>query len=210
MKGKFYPMTSTTVFFTRCCTNVRDWLRPLLVLAGLWLGVSAACAENITVSRTEANFSGGSYQISADFDIKLNFTVGQALTRGVPLYFVTEFTLTRPRWYWMDEVVAQSEQTVKLSYNSLTQQYRITRGSLFQNFASLDAALRVLSHQSAQPIPASMLKSGENHVAAVRMWLDVSLLPKPLQVNELTGDDWNLNSVWYRWIVRPEPDNHGE
>ena len=208
-------MTSMTVFFMRCCTNLHNQLRALLALSLLWLGISAACAVGIAMHKAEAHFSDGSYQLSADFDISFNFVVEQALTQGVSLYFVNEFTLTRPRWYWMDEVVAQSEQTTKLSYNSLTRQYRITRGALFQNFASLDDALRIIMHQSAAPIPAELLKGGgyisekllkkdNNYVASVRMHLDVTQLPKPLQVNALTGDDWKLDSDWYRWIVRPD------
>lgn len=183
---------------------MRDWLRPLAALAVLWMGISVACAEGIAMHKAEAHFSDGSYQLSAEFDINFNFVVEQALTRGVPLYFVSEFTLTRPRWYWMDEVVAQSEQTIKLSYNSLTRQYRITRGSLFQNFSSLDEALNSIKHQSAS-IQAELLKKKDvNHIASARMRLDVTQLPKPLQVNALTGNDWNLDSDWYRWIVRPD------
>ena len=169
----------------------------------------AALAENISVVKVEAYSPGDSYQLSADFSINLDSVVGQALRRGVPLYFVSEFTLTHPRWYWLDEVVAQSSQTIKLSYNSLTRQYRITRGSLFQNFASLDEALRILSHQASQPIPASLLKPDEDYDAAARMWLDTSLLPKPLQVNALTGSDWNLDTGWYRWVVHPRPGDKG-
>jgi hypothetical protein len=188
----------------------------------LLLGISAARAEGIEVLKAEAHFSDGSYQLSADFNISLNFVVDQALSRGVPLYFVSEFTLTRPRWYWLDEVVAQSEQTIKLSYNMLTRQYRITRGSLFQNFASLDEALRIIGHQSSAPIPANFLKDSSNYitakllkkdnsyVAAVRMNLDVTQLPKPLQVNALTGNDWNLDSNWYSWIVRPDTAAHNK
>jgi len=186
----------------------------LLVLLGL--GISAASAEGIEVRKAEAHFSEDSYQLSASFDIHFNFVVEQALEQGVPLYFISEFTLTHPRWYWLDEVVTQSEQTIKLSYNNLTRQYRITRGALFQNFASLDDALRIIGHQSAEPIPAELFKGSggyisekllrkdNNYVASVRLRLDVTQLPKPLQVNALTGDDWSLDSDWYRWIVRPD------
>ncbi|MDD5179649.1 MAG: DUF4390 domain-containing protein [Gallionellaceae bacterium] len=171
--------------------------------------LTAACAEGIAVRKTEAHFSDGSYQLSADFDISFNFVVEQALTQGVPLYFISEFTLTRPRWYWMDETVAQSEQTIKLSYNSLTRQYRIKHGSLFQNFTSLDDALNIIRHQSALPIQTELLKKKEvSHIAAVRLHLDLTQLPKPLQVNALTGKDWSLDSDWYRWIVRPDADTH--
>ena len=199
---------------------MRNWLRPLAALAVLWMGISAAGAESIVIRKAEAHLSDGSYQLSADFDISFNFVVEQALTQGVPLYFINEFTLTRPRWYWMDEVVAQNEQTIKLSYNNLTRQYRIMRGSLFQNFASLDDALHIISRPSAAPIPAELIKGGggyisemllkkdSNYIAAVRLHLDVTQLPKPLQVNALASDDWKLDSDWYRWIVRPDTATH--
>ncbi len=187
---------------------MRDWLRLLVALTVLWMGISVACAEGIAMRKAEAHFSDGSYQLSADFDISFNFVVEQALTQGVSLYFINEFTLTRPRWYWMDEVVAQSEQTIKLSYNSLTRQYRITRGSLFQNFASMDEALNSIKHQSASIQEELLKKKDVNHIASVRMHLDVTQLPKPLQVNALTNNDWNLDSDWYRWIVRPDAAAH--
>lgn len=175
----------------------------------------SAKAEGIAVHRAEARFYDGSYQLSADFDIHFNSVVDQALTRGVPLYFISEFSLIRPRWYWLDEVVAQSEQTTRLTYNALTRQYRIARGSLFQNFSSLDDALQIIGHQSAAPIEAALLRDDEgyiaamlpkkdgDYIAAVRMRLDATQLPKPLQVNALATEDWSLDSDWYRWIVRP-------
>lgn len=187
-----------------------------MLLALLWLCTSAACAEGIEVRKTDVHFSDDSYQFSADFDIRFKFVVEQALEEGVPLYFISEFTLTHPRWYWLDEEVTHREQTIKLSYNTLTRQYRITRGALFQNFASLDDALRIVGHQSAAPIPSEFLKGGNgyiseklfkkdnSYVASVRLHLDVTQLPKPLQVNALTSDDWNLDSSWYRWIVHPD------
>ena len=207
-------MTSAMVSFMHYCKSMHNLARLLAVLLALWLGISVVCAEGISVRKTEARFSDGSYLFSADFDISLNFVVDQALTRGVPLYFISEFSLIRPRWYWMDEVIAKNEQTAKLSYNKLTRQYRITRGSLFQNFSSLGDALRIISHQSAAPIDATLLQKSSDYIsallpqkgdyiAATRMRLDVTQLPKPLQVNALATQDWNFDSNWYRWIVRP-------
>ncbi len=207
-------MTSAMAFFMHYCKSMHNLTRLLAVLLALWLGISVVCAEGITVRKTEARLSDGSYQFSADFDISLNFVVDQALTRGVPLYFISEFTLIRSRWYWLDEVIAKHEQTAKLSYNKLTRQYRITRGSLFQNFSSLGDALRIISHQSSAPIDATLLQKNNNYItallpqkgdyiAATRMRLDVTQLPKPLQVNALATQDWNFDSNWYRWIVRP-------
>lgn len=198
-------MTSMTVSFMRCCTRLLSGL----VLA--WLFVAAAWAEGITVGNAQLRPVEDGYQLSARYDINLNFVVQQALSRGIPLYFVNEFSLTRSRWYWLDEEIFHGEQTVKFSYNVLTRQYRISRGALFQNFASFEDALDMLARYSSETIPAETMKKSGNYIAAVRLRLDTAQLPKLLQVNALTGKDWNLNSDWYRWVVHPaETGANGE
>jgi len=180
-------------------------MRSVLVVLCLLSSVLCplAAAEGISVNKAEARLSEDGYQLSASYDINLTFTAQQALTRGIPLYFVGEFSLTRSRWYWLDEAIFQGEQTVKLSYNVLTRQYRISRGALFQNFASFEDMLNILARQSSAAIPAELLKKDGNYVAAVRLRLDTTQLPKLLQVNVLAGKDWDLNSDWYRWVIRP-------
>lgn len=168
-----------------------------------WLFAATAYAEGVSVNKAEARLGENGYQLSASYDINLTFTAQQALTRGIPLYFVGEFSLTRSRWYWLDEEIFRGEQTVKLSYNVLTRQYRISRGALFQNFASFEDALNILARQSSVTIPAELMKKDGNYMAAARLRLDIAQLPLPLQVNALTGKDWALNSEWYRWVIRP-------
>lgn len=186
----------------RCCTKLFSAaLRSVLLL--VWLFAATAHADGIVVNKAEMRLSDEGYQLTADFDVNLNFVVQQALSRGVPIYFIGEFSLTRSRWYWLDERIFQSEQSVKLSYNVLTRQYRISRGALFQNFANLDDVLSILARQSSAVIPAESMKKDGNYIAAVRMRLDTAQLPKLLQVNALTGKDWDLSSDWYRWVIRP-------
>ncbi len=220
--ASYYPMISTMVSFMRYCTNMinqrtedrrqktdkrrtSSFFCLLSSVLCLLIPLSSAFAESIAVHKAETRFTDGSYQLSVKFDLHLNSIVDQALTRGVPLYFISEFTLINPRWYWFDEMLVQTEQTTRLSYNALTRQYRIARGSLFQNFSTLDDALRIISHQSSAPINASLLRQGKDggYIAAARMRLDVTQLPKPLQVNALGAEDWNLDSGWFRWIMRP-------
>jgi len=174
-----------------------------------------AFASGITVKKADLRLEDDGYHISASYDVSLTPVMQQALTSGIPLYFVGEYSLTRPRWYWMDEDIFVGEQTIKISYNVLTRQYRISRGALFQNFASLEDALNLISRQSSPVIPAALLKIDEgyftewikregNFVSQVRLRLDNDQLPKLLQVNALSGSDWSLNSEWYRWEIRPE------
>lgn len=162
-----------------------------------------ATAEGISVNKAEMRPNEGGYQLSATYDINLTFAAQQALARGVPLYFVGEFRLTRPRWYWLDEKIFDGEQAVRLSYNVLTRQYRLSRGALFQNFASYEDAVNILARQSSATVPAELVNEESNYVVSARLRLDVTQLPLPLQVNALTGKDWALDSDWYRWMVNP-------
>ncbi len=199
----------------RCCTNKLDWPKRSLCAIGLWLFASIAIADGIVVSKAEARLTEDGYQLSADFDIHLSLPVETALKRGVTLYFVSELAINRSRWYWLNTDVARDEQVTKLSFNALTQQYRITRGSLFQSFHELKDALLVLGHQTASPVPVALLdkkgggyftrllkKGSECCSAFARMRLDVTQLPKPMQVNALTNEDWNLESEPYRWEIQ--------
>ena len=185
---------------------------PGTILATILLSSSVAVADGIAVRKVEVRLAEEGYQLVAIFDIRLSLLIEQALTHGITLNFVSEFTVTRSRWYWLDEVAAKTEQTTKFSYSALTRQYRIKRGSIFQNFANLDDALRVLGSQTSNPIPAELLnrssgyiagllKSNSDYTAYARMRLDVSQLPKPLQVNALTSDEWKLDSDGYSWVL---------
>jgi len=202
-------MTSMTAFFMPCCTSMRRGMRGLFAALLVAVVVPAAHAAGIVVQKAELRRVDGQYQAIADFAVTPNPVLEQALTHGVPLYFTGEFTLIRHRWYWLNDVVAQDEQTVRLSYNALTRQYRIGYGTLFQNFSSLDDALQVLGHQAFTRFQAFALKPDTGYVASVRMHLDLSQLPKPLQINALVNTDWGLDSDWYRWDISPEASADG-
>ena len=191
-------------------------MRNLLIILLFCLALPLpAAADGIVVRKAEIRATDDGYQLAASFDIRLTLLVEQALTHGISLSFNSEFTLTRSRWYWFDEVSAHTEQTIKLSYNILTQQYRLKRGDIYQNFESLEEALRNLGNQSSDPFPASLfnksngyigslLKINPKYTAYTRMRLDVTQLPKPLQVNALTSDEWKMDSEGYSWLLGPD------
>jgi hypothetical protein len=114
------------------------------------------------------------------------------------LYFTTDVEITRPRWYWFDEKAIVESQTVRISYNVLTRQYRAAiTGSLQQNFNTLDDALTMVRRPSRWLVAGKgALKAGQTYQVAVRMRLDVAQLPKPFQVHALNSSDWRLSSDW--------------
>lgn len=192
-----------TAFFTRC---LKKYSR-LCALAGcaLSLLVSAvALAEGIDVRNAALVTGEEGYFLEADFEIALNPTLEDALNKGVPLYFLLEFEVIRPRWYWLNEKVLNTQQQYRLAYNALTRQYRLGVGSLFQNFGSMSEALDFLSRvRRRQVLELGTLTKGVTYTAGVRMRLDVSQLPKPFQLNALASRDWNFGSEWHRWSVTP-------
>jgi len=168
------------------------------------MAVLAVGAQGIHVISAEIVAGEEEYYLNADFDLVLGPAVESALSKGVPLTFVFEAQVTRPRWYWFDEVAAETRSQYRLSYNALTQQYRVTVGNLFQNFSTLAEALQLLSRIRNRPLAGRReLEKGDPYQAAVRLRLDMTQLPKPFQVTALASRDWSLNSEWYRWSFTP-------
>jgi hypothetical protein len=69
----------------------------LLAVAG------TAHADTVGVRSAELRVDEGEVLLNADFDFAVNATLEEALQKGIPLYFLLEFELTRSRWYWLDE-----------------------------------------------------------------------------------------------------------
>jgi hypothetical protein len=146
--------------------------------------------------------------LSAAFAVDLGPRLEEAVARGVPLYFNLEFVLERNRWYWLNEQVASITINYRLAYNALTRQYRLSVGGLHQSFATLEEALRVIARVSALPVAdRGVLKPGENYTAALRLSLDRSQLPKPLQVDAIANSDWQVSTKALRWQFSPPSDS---
>lgn len=173
----------------------------LLVLGASMAGVPArGLAAEAEIRSATLLPVDDQYVLNADIVAELTPLLSDVVARGVSLYFITEFELSAPRWYWLDEEVVSKTLTHRLSYQSLTRQYRLTTGVLHQNFASAEEALRTMLRIRNWGIAdRGALKSGRAYNAALRFRLDVGELPKPLQVSAFGRKDWNLGSDWYRW-----------
>ncbi len=175
---------------------VRRWvwrLRPSI--AAFFLVSTLSVAAALSVENASIASSNQGYFLDADFSLTLNGTLEDALSRGVVLYFVIEGRLWRKRWWWFNHIVAAIQETRQLSYNSLTRQYRLSSDNQYRNFSSLEDAETALSHVTNWKIAeAQSLDNDARHRGSVRMWLDVTQLPKPFQVKAVTAKEWNLDS----------------
>ena len=176
-------------------------LAAVAAAGGLGAGASTpARADVIGVKSAELRADEDDYVLNAEFDLALNATLEEALLRGVPLYFVLEIEIARPRWWWFDEKVLTSTTNYRIAWNALTRQYRVSSGLFAQTLYSLEEVQRFLSRVTSRPVARrDELQKGARYEAAVRLRLDVAQLPKPFQVDALASREWSLQTEWHRW-----------
>ena len=175
-----------------------------LCLMALSIFSTSASAEGIKIKSFELERVDSDWLLNATFEIELSSGLEDAVQKGVVLYFQTEFDLTRSRWYWFDEKPALAQRQTRLSYQPLTQQYRIaSEGFTFSAKTISEALQAVGSIGGWRVIEGNQLDAGKSYTAAFRMTLDLSKLPKPFQVNALNNRDWNVSSDWLRFPFSP-------
>lgn len=185
----------------------RLWAMFCALMYLLLLGATAA-ADEATIRNPKLDVTEDGYQVSADIDFQLTSSMQEAVRKGVPLYFVVEFELSKGRWYWFDQNVARASRDRRVSYAPLTDQYRIAVSGVSQNVATIEDVQRLLSRvRSWTVMQKGRLKPGEKYEAAIRFRLDNAQLPKPFQLDILASKDWNLSSEWVRWTVVGENES---
>ncbi len=177
-------------------------IKQLIFLFLMVLGVfsTTVAAEGIKIKSFELERVDNDWLLNATFQIELSPGLEDAVQKGVVLYFQTEFDLTRSRWYWFDEKPAVVQSQTRLSYQPLTQQYRIASEGFTFSAKSMSEALQAVGSIGGWKVmDSSQLDSNKSYTASMRMTLDLSKLPKPFQVNALNNRDWNVSSDWYRF-----------
>jgi hypothetical protein len=144
------------------------------------------------------------YYLNAGMQLEWPTAVEDALSKGVPLHFVARAEILRERWYWYDREVARQERHMRLSYQPLTRRWRLLVSSqpigntglgvsLGQSFDSASEALSALGRihrwKVAEP---SQVDADARYRVDFSFRLDLTQLPRPLQLGVLGESDWNL------------------
>jgi hypothetical protein len=178
----------------------RAWYAAALLLLALVVYVPHAGAQLIETTEARIDYQDGGFELGASFDFDLPPALEDALHKGISLYFVVDFQLSRARWYWFDEKPVNTSRSVRLSYQPLTRQYRVSTGGLQLPFNRLKGALQFIQQvRGWRVFERRDVKAGETYHAETRMRLDLSQLPKPFQINAVNTREWNLSSDWKRF-----------
>jgi hypothetical protein len=205
-----------TAFITHCLKNARLDLIGLLACACLaWGGAGAARAEAPTtdISLLQLERAGDALLLTATIGFELPRAIEDALLKGVAMIFVAEAEVFRERWYWTNKRVVSAERHMRLAYQPLTRRWRLNVASgritnaglgvaLNQNFETLPDALAAVQRLARWKIAdISEIDLERHHLVEFRFHLDVSQLPRPLQIGSLGQTDWDISVATTRPLI---------
>ena len=177
----------------------RSFVQAMLavVLCGLVLIVPAARGQGVEVLELKANRDDSAVSLDYQLRVTLPAPVEAAMLRGVPVYFIAQASLWRPRWYWRDERIARTTREWRLSYQPLTSSWRVSQGGLGQSFPTLGEALSAMTRSAGWRIAdARGVEPDGKHYLDFVWRLDNAQLPRPMQIG-LGGiggaSEWSLS-----------------
>ena len=179
------------------------WLSLLLVITSVARAQPPQAAP-IQLDEFQVQRLDDGYYVHADMQIEWPAVVEEALSKGVPLHFVARVDILRERWYWYDREVARQERFMRLSYQPLTRRWRLLVSSqpignsglgvsLGQSFDSASEAVSALGRIHRWKVAdLSQVEVDGKHRVDFSFRLDLTQLPRPLQLGILGESDWNL------------------
>ncbi|WP_256440990.1 DUF4390 domain-containing protein [Rhodoferax sp. AJA081-3] len=182
-------------------------MRQLCVWAFVWL--AGVCQAQIAaeVSQYQVERFEEEVLVSAQVAFDLPPAVEDALLKGIPMFFVTEATVVRERWYWYDKKLVAVQRHMRLAYQPLTRRWRLNVSAgagrevsvglaLNPSFDTLEEALSAVKRVSRWKIAdVADFESGLKYKVNFSFKLDLSQLPRPFQIGALGQSDWDLNAA---------------
>ena len=184
---------------------MRTWLQACVLVWACVLWAAPAWAQNqVAIASFQTERNEDVYQMSAQFDLELSNTVQEALLKGIPVYFVVDTKVYRDRWYWSDKLVSAAQRHIRISYQPLTRRWRMQVASqpivqnglgvsLMQAYDSLEEVMANLRRLNRWKFAdAAQIETGAGHRLEFAFYLDLSQLPRPLQMGAAGQSDWEL------------------
>ncbi len=172
------------------------------VLAAAWLAVAclAAClgfaagahAQGVELPSIVAKRQDGGVVLDFAANLTLSRAVEEGLRHGVPVYFVAEASVKKPRWYWRDERIARVTRSWRLSYQPLTSAWRVSLGAFSQSYSSLEEALTTITRIAHWRIADSGVDATDRYYVDFQFYLDSSQLPPAMRLDISAQSEWKL------------------
>lgn len=167
----------------------------------LWAQTGSAEILNLKATRLNKDVA-----VSADIKFDLPSSIEEAMYKGVSLTFVSDLEITKERWYWVDKTITTTSRQTRISYQALTRRWRVLPWSegtatsglgvqLPQTYETLAEALAVAQRIYNWRVAQSSEIDDANYWVQLSYRLDISQLPKPLQIGLLGKGDWSISAT---------------
>ncbi|CAM8274034.1 DUF4390 domain-containing protein [Candidatus Methylopumilus universalis] len=168
----------------------------------LFFSSSTIASDNSLIIKTaEINSQFEAYFLNADFDLSFNDDLDEAIKKGIPINFIIEFELKKPRKYWFDEEVTKKTKEILLTYHALSKQFTLTESEnrliAFDNLTQAKNELKKIKNWRI--FDKSQIDDTEKYSAYLQVKLDQTKLPKQLQADITSNQEWQLASKQFQW-----------
>ncbi len=187
--------------FMRCLKKIK-----LSIFLSFWMillfSSSTIAADNsLTIKNAEINSQFEAYFLNADFDLSFNDDLDEAIRKGIPINFIIEFELKKPRKYWFDEEVAKKTKEILLTYHALSKQFILSESEnhliAFDNLTQAKNELKRIKNWRI--FDKSQIDDTDKYSAYLQVKLDQTKLPKQLQADITSNQEWQLASKQFQW-----------
>jgi hypothetical protein len=188
--------------FMRCLKKIK-----LSIFLSFWMilffSSSTIAADNsLAIKNAEINSQFEAYFLNADFDLSFNDDLDEAIRKGIPINFIIEFELKKPRKYWFDEEVAKKTKEILLTYHALSKQFILSESEnhliAFDNLTQAKNELKRIKNWRI--FDKSQIDDTDKYSAYLQVKLDQTKLPKQLQADITSNQEWQLASKQFQWM----------
>ncbi|MEY4920989.1 MAG: hypothetical protein RLZZ564_517 [Pseudomonadota bacterium] len=187
--------------FMHCLKKIK-----LSIFFSFWMilffsSTTIASDNSLIIKTAEINSQFEAYFLNADFDLSFNDDLDEAIKKGIPVNFIIEFELKKPRKYWFDEEVTKKTKEILLTYHALSKQFTLTESEnrliAFDNLTQAKNELKKIKNWRI--FDKSQIDDTEKYSAYLQVKLDQTKLPKQLQVDITSNQEWQLASKQFQW-----------
>ncbi len=181
IKNFFLPLTIFTFIICACSTKTDEK------------------SSKISVENVKLVNSSEGVQLTGDVSVELENTLIEALKKGVPLEFSSEFRIFKSSLFGV-KILFEKKRRAVLEYHGITRRFSVILDGEASSayYESLTEALAAcLSIKDWIFFPRGILPENmEETTIQVQLMLDEEALPRPISIVASSDESWQLSSGW--------------
>ena len=198
------------VSFMRCSRSRRAHNKAILLAAAFLFGLCGCSSKNdekiskITVENVRLVHDSDNLALTGDVSVELETTLIEALKKGVPLQFNSNFRILKFSFFSVKSLFEKERKAV-LEYHGITRRFSVNLdgepSSIY--YESLTEALAAcLSIKDWIFFPIEILPDEMDSVLIqVKLMLNHHALPRPISILASSDQSWQLSSGWVEVFI---------